>query len=477
MKNHVLAALLLSITSNTIFAQQSSLVSIGGGLSNSSSDTKTNAYTGNGYQLQADVFIPFLYSGGDKADAASKFALGVIAGGTYHHAKNLTADAAGTEAAYKVYNGKLYVVNEKGGSSNSAFTITAGLQASFALGKLSLSPSFSGGFFSLKQKGFAHWGVFGGEPVVLVGSPEETHTGFMTIPQLRISYPVAANLYVFASSSLLMGPKINTEQLTLIPAGGVNDQHTYEAQQLSAGKMQRNTVQTNYRALNVSAGISLGFGSSSRRLKGKVTKPGDNGVNAAKTVKNPLYSGGGTSGDNPLHKAKLAAPGSPIGGIVVKGGKNPGGNMLLVTDEDGGFELTGLEMGSYEFKLTAPDEAQAKSISEKGLKRSDASAVATPDQSQGKSINEKGAKRVDASALAKPGSPIGGIVVKGGKNPGGGMTSLMVDDKGTIKFDVLEAGNYKFIIQTPEDPAQQKGKKKVVEKATSGLKDTLKTNV
>ncbi|MCW0217080.1 MAG: hypothetical protein OJI67_02045, partial [Prosthecobacter sp.] len=97
--------------------------------------------------------------------------------------------------------------------------------------------------------------------------------------------------------------------------------------------------------------------------------------------------------------------------------------------------------------------------------------------SQGKSINEKGVKRVDATAFAKPGNPIGGIIVKGGKNPGGGMTSLMVDDKGTIKFDVLEAGDYKFIIQTLEDPAQQKGKKKVVEKATSGLKDTLKTNV
>ncbi|PZR23839.1 MAG: hypothetical protein DI535_23120 [Citrobacter freundii] len=474
MKNHILASLLLTVTGSTVLAQQSAVISVGGGLSNSSSDTKNKAYTGNGYQAQADVFIPFLYSGGSNGDAASKFALGVIAGGAYHHGKNLTADAASTEAAYKLYNGQLDVSTEKGGSSNNGFSATAGLQASFALGRLSLSPSFSGGFFSLKQKGFVQRGNVNGKPVALVGSPEEKHTGFMTIPQLRISYPLAANLYVYASSSLLMGPKISTEQLTLIPAGGLNDQHTYEPQQLAAGQMQSNKTETNYRALNINAGISLGFGNSSRRLKGKVTKPGDNGAKQSHT--NPLYNGNGTSGTNPMHNALVAAPGSPIGGIVVKGGKNPGGNMLLISDENGEFELTGLETGSYEFKLTAPDEAQAKSISEKGVKRSDASAITTPDQSQGKSISEKGVKRVDASALAKPGNPIGGIIVKGGKNPGGGMTNLMVDDKGTIKFDVLEAGNYKFIIQTPEDPAQQKGKK-VVEKATSGLKDTLKTNV
>jgi len=56
------------------------------------------------------------------------------------------------------------------------------------------------------------------------------------------------------------------------------------------------------------------------------------------------------------------------------------------------------------------------------------------------------------------------------------MINLSVDKNGTIQFEVLEAGNYKFIIQTPENPNPGK-QKKVKEKATSGLKDTLKTNV
>ena len=44
---------------------------------------------------------------------------------------------------------------------------------------------------------------------------------------------------------------------------------------------------------------------------------------AAKT-ENPLYQGNAGSQDNPLHKseAKVASPGNPIGGIIVKGGKN-----------------------------------------------------------------------------------------------------------------------------------------------------------
>ncbi|MNR36473.1 hypothetical protein D3C85_1543950 [compost metagenome] len=79
--------------------------------------------------------------------------------------------------------------------------------------------------------------------------------------------------------------------------------------------------------------------------------------------------------------------------------------------------------------------------------------------------------------MAKPGNPIGGIIVKGGKNPGGNYINLTINDKGQVSFEVLETNDYKLIIQTPEAPNTEAKKKKVVEKATSGLKDTLKTNV
>ena len=49
-----------------------------------------------------------------------------------------------------------------------------------------------------------------------------------------------------------------------------------------------------------------------------------------------------------LHAAS-AAPGGPIGGIIVKGGKNPGGQMLVLTTTgaDGSFTIEFAEGGEY----------------------------------------------------------------------------------------------------------------------------------
>ena len=42
-------------------------------------------------------------------------------------------------------------------------------------------------------------------------------------------------------------------------------------------------------------------------------------------------------------------PGTPIGGIIVKGGKNPGGQMLVqtITATDGTYTLTGLPINAF----------------------------------------------------------------------------------------------------------------------------------
>jgi hypothetical protein len=46
----------------------------------------------------------------------------------------------------------------------------------------------------------------------------------------------------------------------------------------------------------------------------------------------------------------LAAPGQPIGGIVVKGGRNPGGQMLVLgtTDTKGAFKVKFADGGEYQ---------------------------------------------------------------------------------------------------------------------------------
>lgn len=77
-----------------------------------------------------------------------------------------------------------------------------------------------------------------------------------------------------------------------------------------------------------------------------------------------------------------AAPGQPIGGIVVKGGQNP---TQGVTEDHRTYT---------------------------GGRKND---VGTTAISSDRSISEKGVKRTEA-AVAIPGSPIGGVVVKRGKN-------------------------------------------------------------
>ncbi len=49
----------------------------------------------------------------------------------------------------------------------------------------------------------------------------------------------------------------------------------------------------------------------------------------------------------------LASPGGPIGGIIVKGGKNPGGQMrvLATTNADGSFTIEFTEGGEYKLEF------------------------------------------------------------------------------------------------------------------------------
>lgn len=51
------------------------------------------------------------------------------------------------------------------------------------------------------------------------------------------------------------------------------------------------------------------------------------------------------------------------------------------------------------------------------------------------------------SALARPGNPIGGISIKGGKNPGGNIGSRTTNENGEFEFTDLEAGDYTFTIE------------------------------
>ncbi|MFT3701748.1 MAG: hypothetical protein QM802_05235 [Agriterribacter sp.] len=489
----IVPALALSVTVSIAVAQQPVVISIGAGINNAPSSLKEKNYLGNGYDVNGNIFIPFI----SKAD--SRFALGILAGGTFYTSGNLAPDAGKLQSQYQLYNGSLAISQiQNQGSTSKAIMGAIGLQANFKLNCLAFSPSVSGGYFSLKQGGFAeHSDVMVNgttQTITLLSLDEAKKKGFIIIPQLKISYALTEKFGIYTSASFNAGAKINTEQNVLEPKGGFNEKNTYEPSQLSSGKMISQPVTTTYQTwmLNIGGSLSL-----ARKAKKTSTMPSrlsmtptttrqtqgstfgekvNQGLQpAAAKSNNPLYNNNGTATTNPLYEqSKMASPGSPIGGITVKGGKNPGGNLMVVqSDNNGVFELQGLESGTYSFNLTIPDEPQGKSINEKGVKRQETAELEKRTYTGGRKNEPQGSE----AAQARPGNPIGGIIVKGGKNPGGSMTNLSINNEGLIQFEVLEPGNYRFIIQTTEEDNKNNAKKKKVEKATSGLKDTLKTNV
>ncbi|RZL49966.1 MAG: carboxypeptidase regulatory-like domain-containing protein [Pedobacter sp.] len=158
-------------------------------------------------------------------------------------------------------------------------------------------------------------------------------------------------------------------------------------------------------------------------------------MGATSTVVNPLYEAPTTAGNNPLMGQNR--PGTPIGGIIVKGGKNPGGQMMtLTTNEIGEITLNITEAGNYKFTIIAPAKNEEQTSN-------------TPE-SRGWNGTVKGSSKVT-------GGPIGGIIVKGGKNPGGQMFTIISNEKGEIELKNLTVGNYKFSVTQPAINTSKKG--------------------
>ncbi|MHA4807456.1 carboxypeptidase-like regulatory domain-containing protein [Flavitalea flava] len=413
-----LPTVLLSLISTLVLAQEpaqkSVTLSIEGGRSFGSPALQKEALIGNGYQLSGDIFVPLLRKGWDgSVKGSGKFALGIIAGGAYQTAKNINPDAASIQEKYKLYNGKLDVAGTQNGSSNShGFIGFAGLQADFPVGKLTISPSVSGGYFSLTRDGFTQSSQVmvngNSQTVVLSASAKEKSTGFITIPKLKLGYYLTENLSMYAACALNAGPGINSTKSFLVPSGGFNEKNTYEPMQLTSGKMSLDggSKDPAHLTTNVSIGFSWGFGKSrARHYKGKIIKTGDNGMMHGKQTQGATF---GEKVNQGLHAAGSAVQGgalvagNPIGGIIVMGGKNPdAGTISFVTNSKGEFEFNAAEDGDYRF------------------------------------------------AVASPGQPIGGIVVKGGKNPGGSLMTVTTDKDGSFQLNGLSAGNYRFTMTAP----------------------------
>ncbi len=471
------------------------LINIGAGYTQPLATTKAN-YLTNGFNIQADAFVPFYKK---TLSGNNYFLLGLNAGAHYAGIKNSEPNNEEVSNTYKMYAATSSVASASTGSSSSTFSGLLGVQAIFGMNKFYISPIVSTGYSGFTLQGFTQTATYTANGQSrqkdLVQREKQNFNGMIFKPQIRMGYHLSPSISLFTNVAYVFGPNINSTTNIWIPQGGFNNNHLYEPQQLQNGSWQATNTSSKYKALDINLGITVHINAG--RLKGKVTKPGDNGTinrrlkekrshtpgrlsmtptttkqtqgnNFGEKVAGGLQSGantvgqgasllGGAVGNIKTGESAIVAPTTEksISEKGLKRTESPSAEKSIgnTTNTGSGATSTAYAAG----KMVAP--TTDKSISEKGVKRTESAIVApTTDKSisekglkrtespsteksignttntgsgatsaayaagkmvaptTDKSISEKGVKRTE-SAMAMPGNPIGGVIVKGGKNP------------------------------------------------------------
>ncbi|MDR6782013.1 hypothetical protein ABIE26_001498 [Pedobacter africanus] len=439
MKTRITIIGLLLMSVHISFAQDNRLwLSLGAGAANTPKTGKDNLM-GNGYNIEAEAFVPFYSKSG--------FLLGGVLNGNYTGIRNLSPDNATVAGKYQVYGGSVAVNNEADGKTSGSFSGLLGLQAVLKAGNFSIAPSVNAGYLRFNQQGYTQTGAAtmnngqSGE-MALVKTEKQSNEGLVLKPQLKVGYALAPNFTLFIASAYTAGPALQHTSEHLVPQGGFNDKNTYESSQLAKGTWESQTTESKYRFANFNAGIMLALGkrkapkgagaASSSYAAGRLS------MTPTSTRQTPNTSFGQKVSAT---TAAMARPGNPIGGIIVKGGKNPGGNAFsLITDQNGKINFTATEAGTYTLRITSPETEGSADSSTKSHRKGKGRTYTAGRK------NEK----PNVDAMASPGNPIGGIIVKGGKNPGGNLFNLTSNENGEVTFTVNEPGAYELQIVAPE---------------------------
>lgn len=464
---------ILLISTQISFAQDGKLwLSLGAGTSGTASSNKNNLI-GNGFNLQAEAFVPFYKK-------TSHFTLGVNVVGNYTGLRNMSPNNADVAGQYQVFNGNLSVASQSKSKTSGSFSGLMGIQGHISLGKFNIAPSLNAGYLRLDQKGFTQMGnaTINGQTQEkeLIKSENQTTNGFIFKPQIKMGYSIAQNFTLFVGPAIVMGPELTHTTQYLVPQGGFNDRKMYEASQLAKGTWESKTANSRYGLTEVNFGMSVALGKKKVKVKpsGAVSSsyakaapvgsvaPTPNNATDFNTTRNNRERGqlkrpdtlyqewDNMIAENLLKTSKNAD--TSTAGMVTKAGVSTSrsgiirtGNAKLAENDTNTNDTTGANQ-RLSMNVTTPKQTQGKTFGE-----SMANGLQTSSNTVGKSINEKGIKRNETVAMAKPGQPIGGIVVKGGKNPGGNLITTTTNNNGEFVFTALEKGNYKFSFTIPAE--------------------------
>lgn len=529
MKTKILLATMLFSAQVSLAQENKLLLSVAAGATRHS-NTGKGSPMGNGWNVQADAFVPFYQKKWNNSVPGNTFSLGLNIEGNYAGIKNAAPDNNAVADRYQVYSTTHTVSATTGRPASGALSGQAGVQALFTWNRFSVSPVMGVGYTYLTIPALTQTGSYTANGQTqqkdLVKRDKQNFSLLTFNPQLRMGYNLNSNLSLFAGGTVMAGPQIDVVTNNWVPQGGFNDKNRYEPQQMLNGSWSGKTNTEQYRVVKVNLGLTWAIG------RNKGTKaPGASSSSYAKNVL-PGQQTGNTqnnspvtdfnttrsnrdnrftentnkdsiSGNEPQQEAlnnKVAqdsagnmpkrlsmtpttarqtpntsfgervalVAGQPIGGIVVKGGKNPGGNMInAMTDENGEIVFTAEEAGVYTFHLTVPENEGASERRVEVLK-SNKTGDPNPPKNKREKRTYTGGRKNEAPAVEMmmvPGNPIGGIIVKGGKNPGGAGINLVTDENGTITFPVQEPGVYKLQVTAPGNSG-----KSINEKGVSGSK-------
>ena len=485
----------------------SMLLSFNGGTTLPGSNLENSDILGNGWNVNGNLYVPFWYR---KTAGLFHTSIGMNVGFSYFQLKNVSQE--GVTSGYNTLGQAdlPLLERENDAATRAGYLGEGGLQANLSFGKITFSPILNIGYLAFQgsESKISQETTLGDQNYTfdLFSQKKEALKSVVLIPKLRISY-FPGRIGLFAEANYTSGGEIKNTTSTFKPNGNPVRENYYDLKQMLAGQNETTETIHKFRAFGLNAGISIPLGgepakaninTSRSNIKQQIStgdkggstdnpgEPAKANINTSRSnIKNQISVNTNDSALDSIAKAQrvevqddfnttrsnrqgapqisMVSSGNSTGGIIVKGRKKSGGQLItIVTDEQGSFELKNLEKGVYEFSLTNPSKAEAQDFNTTRSNRDnrlvtnpqtgDTTAANNPNQAigQAQDFNTPRNNRERGQLVTKPGTPIGGIVVKGGKNPGGQMKNFVVDDQGNIRFEVLEAGNYKFIIQTPE---------------------------